>query len=66
MGHEIHDHAKKAYKKWKDPKVSFWHKAKEIAMEAAIIVFAVSVSIWFHNMSETRHKGTMLKSLCWD
>jgi hypothetical protein len=56
MEHEIHDHAKKAYKTWKNPKASLWHKVKEIAMEVAIIVFAVSVSIWFHNMSETRHK----------
>lgn len=56
MEEEIRGHAKKAYKKWKDPKVDAWHKVKEIALEVAIIVFAVSVSIWFHNMSETRHK----------
>jgi hypothetical protein len=56
MEEEIRGHAKKAYKKWKDPKADSWHKVKEIALEVAIIVFAVSVSIWFHNMSETRHK----------
>lgn len=32
------------------------HKLKEIALEIAIIVFAVSISIWFHSMSEHRHE----------
>jgi hypothetical protein len=61
MEHEIQAHAKKAYNKWKDPGSSFWEKLKEIAMEVAIIVFAVSVSIWFHNMSEKRHQRHEVK-----
>ncbi|MTW13899.1 hypothetical protein GM658_25115 [Pseudoduganella eburnea] len=37
------------------------HKLKEIALEIAIIVFAVSVSIWFHSMSEHRHEQQQVK-----
>jgi hypothetical protein len=66
MEHEIQGHAKKAYKKWKDPKASLWHKIKEIAMEVAIIVFAVSISIWFHNMSEKRHHRHEVKAFLTD
>jgi hypothetical protein len=56
MEHEIHDHAKKAIKKGRETNTPLWEKVKHIAEEVAIIVFAVSISIWFHNMSETRHK----------
>ena len=34
---------------------SFWHKTKEIAIEIGIIVFAVSLSIWLHGLSERNH-----------
>lgn len=37
-------------------------KLKEIALEIAIIVFAVSVSIWFHSMSEHRHEQKQVKT----
>ncbi len=49
---EIIKHTKTVYKTWKDPHRSWMHKAKEILVEVLIIVFAVSVSIWFHNWSE--------------
>lgn len=38
------------------------HKLKEIALEVAIIVFAVSISIWFHSMSEHRHEQKQVRS----
>lgn len=41
---------------------SLAHKLKEIALEIAIIVFAVSISIWFHSMSEHRHEQKQVKA----
>ncbi|MCE3261992.1 MAG: hypothetical protein K0R43_1071 [Pseudoduganella sp.] len=38
------------------------HKLREIALEIAIIVFAVSISIWFHGMSEHRHEQAQVKA----
>jgi hypothetical protein len=38
----------------KEHKVS--HRIREIAIEIAIIVFAVSMSIWLHGLSEHRHQ----------
>lgn len=38
------------------------HKLKEIALEVVIIVFAVSVSIWFHSLSEHRHEQRQMKA----
>jgi len=38
------------------------HKLKEIALEVAIIVFAVSISIWFHSLSEHRHEQKQVKA----
>src|SRR5438045_3008069 len=32
------------------------HRIREIAIEVAIIVFAVSMSIWLHRLSEHRHQ----------
>lgn len=51
---EIRKHAKAAYKAFKDPEHSWQHKVKDILLEVAIIVFAVSISIWFHNLSDKR------------
>ncbi len=53
--HEVAKHTKKVYKIWGNKAHSLWHKLKEFFIEILIIVFAVSVSIWFHNMSEKRH-----------
>lgn len=38
------------------------HKLKEIALEIAVIVFAVSISIWFHSLSEHRHEQKQVKA----
>lgn len=49
----IKKHTKAAYKAWRDPEKDWKHKLKEILLEVLIIVFAVSISIWFHNWSES-------------
>ncbi|MRV75854.1 hypothetical protein GJ700_29495 [Duganella sp. FT92W] len=38
------------------------HKLREIALEIVIIVFAVSISIWFHSMSEHRHEQQQVRT----
>lgn len=40
----------------KEPKHSLWEKLKDILIEILIIVFAVSLSIWFHGWSQHRHE----------
>jgi len=45
-------HTKAAYDTLKTQKMNWKHKLKEIMLEIIIIVFAVSISIWFHNWSE--------------
>jgi len=52
---EIIKHTKKAYKIAHSTENSWQHKLKEIAVEIAIIIFAVSASIWLHNWSEGIH-----------
>jgi hypothetical protein len=66
MEHEIQGHAKKVYKVWNNPKKSIWEKIKDIAIEVGIIVFAITVSIWFHNMSEKRHLQNEVKEFLRD
>jgi Family of unknown function (DUF6090) len=53
--HEVAKHTKKLYKIWNSSEHGLWHKFKEFLIEIFIIIFAVSVSIWFHNMSEKKH-----------
>lgn len=53
---EVIKHTKKIYKVWNRREHSFWHKTKEFMVEIAIIVFAISLSIWFHSWSEHRHE----------
>ena len=53
---EILKHAKKSYTILKSTGKDWGHKLKEIIIEILIIVFAVSISIWFHNWSEKRHE----------
>jgi hypothetical protein len=48
----IKKHTKAAYKVLKTPGMNWRHKLQEILLEIVIIVFAVSISIWFHNWSE--------------
>jgi len=62
MENEIKDHTVKAYKAFKNPKLPFWHKVKEIGIEVGIIIFAVTLSIWFHDMSEHSHEQKDVKS----
>jgi hypothetical protein len=62
MEKEIKDHAVKAYKTVKDPHLKFWHKVGEIAIEVGIIVFAVTLSIWVHDVSDHNHEQKDVKS----
>jgi len=49
---EIRKHGKAVYEALSSPKKNWQHKLKDILVEILIIVFAVSISIWFHNWSE--------------
>jgi hypothetical protein len=53
---EVIKHTKKIYKIWNSKEHGIWHKIKEFLLEVFIIVFAVSLSIWFHNRSEHAHQ----------
>jgi hypothetical protein len=53
---EIIKHTKKAYSIFASEEGNWMHKLKEIGIEIIIIVFAVSISIWLHNWSESRHE----------
>ena len=61
MENEISAHAKKALHAMEKPDFNIWKKIKEIALEVAIIVFAVMVSIWFHDRSEHKHQQAEVK-----
>ena len=52
---EVIKHTKKVFGIW-NTKSSFWHKVSELLLEIFIIVFAVTVSIYFHDRSELRHQ----------
>jgi hypothetical protein len=58
---EIAKHTKKIYKIWSANELNFWHKLNEVLVEIVIIVFAVTVSIWFHNRSEHHHQQQDVK-----
>jgi len=58
---EVVKRTKKVYKTWTDKELSFWHKVKEFLIEVFIIVFAISLSIWFHNSSEHAHQQEEVK-----
>ncbi|MBS1661899.1 MAG: hypothetical protein JST68_12705 [Bacteroidetes bacterium] len=58
---EVVKHTEKVYKIWTGKEHSFWHKCKEFLIEIFIIVFAVSISIWFHNRSEHAHQQEDVK-----
>jgi hypothetical protein len=49
---EVIKHTKKVFKIWGSNEHSFWQKVKEFFVEVFIIVFAITLSIWFHNKSE--------------
>jgi hypothetical protein len=54
---EVIKHAKAAIAVLGDRKKKWSHKLREVLLEVAIIVFAVSLSIWLHNWSESRKDG---------
>jgi hypothetical protein len=58
---EIIKHTEKAIKVLSKKNNSIWHKIKEALYEIAIIVFAVTLSIWFHNWSEHRQEQKQVK-----
>ena len=58
---EIIKHTKAAINLAKDRTRSWKDKAGEILEEILIIVFAVSISIWFHNWSESRKERSQEK-----
>lgn len=58
---EIAKHSRKIYKTWFNKELTIWHKITEFLIEITIIVFAVSISIWFHNMSEHKKQQEEVK-----
>src|SRR6201985_2759208 len=58
---EIAKHSRKIYKTWFNKELTIWHKLSEFLIEITIIVFAVTISIWFHNMSEHKHQQEEVK-----
>jgi hypothetical protein len=59
---EVIKHTKAVYKIWNNGQHSTWQKIKEFVIEIAIIVFAVSVSIWLHGISEHNHQQKEVKT----
>jgi molybdopterin converting factor small subunit len=49
---EIRKHSKAVYETLSSRQKNWRHKLQDILVEILIIIFAVSVSIWFHNWSE--------------
>ena len=58
---EVIKHTKAVYKIWNSKSHDFWHKLKEFFIEIFIIVFAVTLSIWFHSWSEHKHEQQDVK-----
>lgn len=58
---EVINHIKKVTSTLQEPEHSFWYKVRELAREIFIIVFAVSLSIWLHEWSESRHEQKEVK-----
>jgi hypothetical protein len=54
-------HTKKAHKIWSSKEHPFWVKLKEFLIEILIIVFAVTLSIWFHSWSEHNEEQKQVK-----
>jgi len=58
---EVIKHTKKVYSLWSNKELSFWHKVKEFLIEIFIIVFAITLSIWFHSRTEHAHQQEDVK-----
>jgi len=52
---EVIKHTRKIFGIW-ETKSGIWHKVSELLLEIFIIVFAVTLSIYFHDRSELRHQ----------
>src|SRR5580692_1122653 len=50
---EIVKHTKAIYKAWNNPHYNWAHKLREIILEILIITFAISLSVWLHNWSDS-------------
>ena len=61
MQDEVLKHTEKIYKIAKNSEHSIWKRVKEILIEIFIIVFAVTLSIWFHNWSEHENQRAEAK-----
>src|ERR1700750_2677385 len=53
---EIAKHIESAYKALNNHETTWVHKLREVLIEIGIIVFAVSLSIWFYNWSDSLHE----------
>jgi hypothetical protein len=62
MEDEVVKHTRKLYRTWFNKDLPIWHKISEFLIEILIIVFAVSISIWFHNRSEHAHEQADVKA----
>jgi hypothetical protein len=62
MEDEVVKHTRKLYRTWFNKELPIWHKISEFLIEIIIIVFAVSISIWFHNRSEHAHEQADVKA----
>ena len=58
---EVIKHTKKVFNIWSNKQLSFWHKTREFLLEIAIIVFAISLSIWVHDKSQHNHQQKEVK-----
>lgn len=58
---EVIKHTKKAYKILSSKDNGLFHKIKDFIIEILIIVFAITISIWFHNWSEHRNQQKDVK-----
>ncbi len=59
---EVIKHTKKVFEIIRNKNTSFWHKLKDFVLEILIIVFAISISIWFHNWSEHKNEQKIAKT----
>ncbi len=60
---EVIKHTKKIYKVWNSTQHSWQQKLKEFLIEIMIIVFAVTLSIWLHGLSQKSHDREEIHSL---
>ncbi len=59
---EISKHTKNLLAIAASPSHNVWHKVREICIEVATIVFAVTLSIWLHGLGEHRHEQAQVRA----